>query len=62
MELQFTNLVIVVAAGFVSPLVLGLLSVLPFPAGALPLLRRDPKMRAEMSETAAAKPVVVPSM
>jgi Kef-type K+ transport system membrane component KefB len=41
----------------------GLLSVLLFPAGALTLLKRDPKLRAEVSETAAAsEPVVVPSM
>jgi hypothetical protein len=41
----------------------GLLSVLLFPASALALLKRDPKMRAEVSETAAARePVVVPSM
>jgi Kef-type K+ transport system membrane component KefB len=43
----------------------GLLSVLIFPASALTLLKRDPKMRAEMAESAAARehePVVVPSM
>jgi Kef-type K+ transport system membrane component KefB len=41
----------------------GLFSVLLFPAAALTLLKRDPKMRAEMSETAAARePVVVASM
>jgi Kef-type K+ transport system membrane component KefB len=41
----------------------GLLSVLLFPASALTLLKRDPKMRAEMSETApASEPVVVSSM
>ncbi len=41
----------------------GLFSVLLFPASALTLLKRDPKMRAEMSEAAAsAEPVVVSSM
>jgi Kef-type K+ transport system membrane component KefB len=40
----------------------GLFSVLLFPATALTLLKRDPKMRAEMNEAAAAQPVVVASM
>jgi len=43
----------------------GLLSVLIFPATALTLLKRDPGMRAQMAESAAARerePVVVPSM
>jgi Kef-type K+ transport system membrane component KefB len=41
----------------------GLLSVLIFPASALTLLKRDPKMRAEMADSSGARePVVVPSM
>jgi hypothetical protein len=61
MELHFTNLLIVVAAGFASPLLLGLI----FPASALTLLKRDPKMRARMGDGATAgerEPIVVPSM
>jgi Kef-type K+ transport system membrane component KefB len=43
----------------------GLLSVLIFPASALTLLKRDPKMRAQMGDRATAgerEPIVVPSM
>src|SRR5204863_2736974 len=45
----------------------GLLSMLIFPASALTLLKRDPKMRATIAQAAAAReagrePGVVPSM
>ncbi|PWU17299.1 MAG: sodium:proton antiporter [Candidatus Rokuibacteriota bacterium] len=56
------DLHLITAANGAAVIAAGLLSVLLFPAGALTLLKRDPKMRAEMSETARGRPVVVPSM
>jgi len=40
----------------------GLFSVLLFPAGALSLLKRDPKMKATIDESADARTALVPSM
>jgi Kef-type K+ transport system membrane component KefB len=57
------DLHLITAANGAAVIAAGLFSVLLFPAAALTLLKRDPKMRAEMSEAArGGATVVVPSM
>jgi Kef-type K+ transport system membrane component KefB len=53
---------LITAANGAALIAAGLLSVLIFPAAALTLLKRDPRMRAEMADSTRREPVVVPSM